>query len=89
MSLDDDFNNACEKVKKLTKKPTDSILLQLYGLYKQSTNGRNKEPNPSIFDLKAYSKWNAWDECRILSKNMAKQRYIDLVYEITGGTSIT
>ena len=82
MSLDQDFNTATEEVKKLTKTPSNKHLLQLYGLYKQSTIGTNKEPKPSILDQKAISKWNVWYENRMLSKNMAKKKYIELVSEL-------
>ena len=81
MSLDEDFENAAEEVKNLTKKPSDKDLLLLYGLFKQSTLGINNEPKPSMFNLTASSKWNAWYENRMLSKNMAKKKYIDLVTE--------
>ena len=81
MSLDQDFEIAAKEVKNLTKKPTDKDLLVLYGLYKQSTVGTNSEPKPSMFNPTAYSKWNAWYENRMLSKNMAKKKYIDLVTE--------
>ena len=81
MSLDEDFNNAAEEVKNLTKKPSDKDLLLLYGLFKQSTLGINNESKPSMFNLTASSKWNAWYENRMLSKNMAKKKYIDLVAE--------
>ena len=82
MTLDEDFNSACEEVKKISKRPSDKILLQLYGLYKQSTIGTNNEQKPTIFDQKAISKWNAWYENRMLSKNMAKKKYIELVNEL-------
>ena len=82
MNLEQDFNNAIEEVKKLTKTPSNKHLLQLYGLYKQSTIGTNKDSKPSVLDQKATSKWNAWYENRMLSKNMAKKKYIDLVLEL-------
>ncbi len=79
MSLEQDFNTAAEEVKNLTKKPSDKDLLKLYGLFKQSTLGINNEPKPSIFNPTASSKWNAWYENRMLSKNMAKRKYIEIV----------
>jgi diazepam-binding inhibitor (GABA receptor modulating acyl-CoA-binding protein) len=81
MSLDEDFDKACEDVKNLNKKPSDKDLLVLYGLYKQSTIGTNNEPKPFIFDLTKISKWNAWHENRMISKNMAKKKYIEVVSE--------
>jgi len=82
MSLEQDFNIAAEEVKKLSKKPSDKDLLKLYGLYKQSTLGTNNEPKPSIFNPTTYSKWNVWYENRMLSKNMAKKKYVELVQEL-------
>lgn len=35
------FTEAAEKVKTLTKKPTDEELLELYAFYKQATDGDN------------------------------------------------
>jgi hypothetical protein len=34
-----DFQQAAEDVKKLTKKPTDDEMLKVYGLFKQATVG--------------------------------------------------
>ena len=81
MSLDEYFDTAAEEVKKLNKKPSDKDLLLLYGLFKQSTIGTNNEVKPSIFNIKEVSKWNSWYENRMLSKNMAKRKYIELVQE--------
>ena len=39
MSFVQNFNAAAEKVKKLTKSPTDDELKEVYALYKQSTVG--------------------------------------------------
>lgn len=39
MSLEAQFKEAAAKVEKLTKKPTDAELLEIYGLYKQATVG--------------------------------------------------
>ena len=35
MDLDDDFKSAAERVIKLSKRPPNDIMLQLYALYKQ------------------------------------------------------
>jgi acyl-CoA-binding protein len=39
------FNQAAEKVKNLTKRPSDEELLELYALYKQATVGDNNTGN--------------------------------------------
>ena len=40
------FNQAAENIKKLTKRPEDEELLELYALYKQATIGDNNTGNP-------------------------------------------
>ncbi len=43
MDLDDNFKSAAERVTKLSKRPPNDIMLQLYALYKQGNNGgRNR-----------------------------------------------
>lgn len=49
MSLDERFNEAAERVKTLTKRPTDKELLELYAYFKQGTFGDNK--TSKIFHL--------------------------------------
>jgi len=41
MSLQENFDKAAAEVKAFSKRPDDSVLLQLYGLYKQATTGDN------------------------------------------------
>ena len=73
------FNQSAIDVQNLKTKPSTEHLLQLYGLYKQSLFGSNKEKTPGFFDFKSKSKFEAWDKYKTLSKNMAKQDYIKLV----------
>jgi diazepam-binding inhibitor (GABA receptor modulator, acyl-CoA-binding protein) len=79
--LDDEFNQAVIDVQNLIVKPTNQDLLKLYGLYKQSLYGSNKEKEPSLFDFTGRLKYKAWANVKSLSKNMAKQDYIKLVDE--------
>ena len=41
---------------------SDKNKLLLYGLYKQSNEGNNKERPPSIINFKAHSKWQSWKQ---------------------------
>ena len=79
MSLDQNFAQSQENVKTLTKRPSDTQFLELYGLFKQASEGDNNSSKPGMFDIKGQFKWNAWKDKAGLSKDEAKQKYIDLV----------
>ncbi|KAK1767963.1 acyl CoA binding protein [Phialemonium atrogriseum] len=78
----DAFKKAIADSKKLTAKPSNEQLLQLYALFKTGT-GEDfaKAPAPSMFDIKAKAKKNAWkaivDEG--ISAEEAQERYVELV----------
>ena len=55
-SLESQFQNAAQQVKNLSQKPSNEELLNLYGLFKQSTIGNNNTPKPGLFDLKGKAK---------------------------------
>lgn len=77
--VDLEFRIAAHNVKNLSKKPTDSELLKLYGLYKQSLYGNNKTEKPDFFNFKEISKWNAWNDESGKGRSNAKKEYIDFV----------
>ncbi|XP_031623961.1 acyl-CoA-binding protein homolog [Contarinia nasturtii] len=82
MSLDERFNEAAERVKLLTKRPTDQELLQLYAFFKQGTFGDNNTSKPGMFDLKGKAKWNTWNEKKGMSQDEAKEKYIAFVDQL-------
>lgn len=82
MSLDANFEKAQVDVKTLTKRPSDAQLLDLYAYFKQSTEGDNTTSKPGMFDIKGQFKWKTWSEKAGLSKDEAKQKYIDLVQDL-------
>ncbi|CAK1550248.1 unnamed protein product [Leptosia nina] len=77
--LDIAFNKASEHVRKLTSKLDNNQLLELYGLYKQSTEGKCNISKPGWFDGKGRKKWEAWQSLGNMPIDEAKQQYIDLV----------
>lgn len=79
MSLDQNFEQAQEDVKSLTKRPGDMQLLDLYAFFKQATEGDNQTSKPGMFDMKGQFKWKAWKEKEGMSRDEARQKYIDLV----------
>ena len=75
---------ASEEVKKLTLRPSNQDLLELYSLYKQVYYGDCTTPCPSILDLKAREKWKWWNGKRGMSQYDAMSRYILLVSRLLG-----
>lgn len=73
------FENAVSRSKELPKRPNNEELLQLYALYKQSTEGDVVGDRPGGFDFKAIAKYDAWEEVKGKSKDQAMQEYVALV----------
>jgi len=79
MDLLEKFQAAAVRSKELTKRPSNEELLQLYALYKQSTEGDVAGDRPGGFDFKAIAKFDAWEELKGKSKDDAMKDYISLV----------
>ncbi|CAG8700691.1 20719_t:CDS:2 [Cetraspora pellucida] len=60
-------------------KLSDEIKLKLYGTYKAATIGTCNAPKPSLLDFRGRAKWDSWNELGEISKEDAKQRYIDIL----------
>ena len=83
MELIAQFEQAVANSKTLSSKPDNDILLQLYSLYKQATEGDAPEEVPSNpFDFVGKAKHNAWSELGGKTKEMAMQEYIDLITKL-------
>lgn len=77
------FEKAVEASKTLIEKPSNEILLQLYALYKQGTVGDvNIDPPSNPFDIVNKAKYNAWNELKGKSKDVAMQEYISLIQKL-------
>ena len=61
---------------------SDKNKLLLYGLYKQSNEGNNRKPPPSIINFKAHSKWQSWKQQAGKGKQRCKKEYIQLVTKL-------
>lgn len=79
MALQDDFQAAKEKVGTLPEKPSNDVLLKLYGLFKQGSEGDNNMEQPAMFDFVKQAKYNAWEGLRGTSKQEAQLQYITFV----------
>lgn len=73
------FLKAAEDVRKLTERPTDQELLELYGLFKQATVGDCNTSKPWFYDLKGAAKWDEWNKRKGTSKDEAETAYTALV----------
>ncbi|KAG0747878.1 hypothetical protein G6F57_001952 [Rhizopus arrhizus] len=75
------FTTAAEEVQKLSTKPSNDELLELYGLYKQAIVGDNETSKPT-FDIKGRYKWDAWTKLKGMSQEEAEQKYIEFVEKL-------
>ena len=75
---------AAERLKTLTERPSNQEVLKLYGLYKQATIGDNRTSKPGMFDMKGQYKWKAWKGNAGMSMEDAADAYAALVDELLG-----
>lgn len=78
-TLPDQFAAAKARVEKLSERPSNDQLLDLYGLYKQATEGDVKGSRPGLLDLKGRAKYDAWASRKGTGKDDAMKRYIEAV----------
>lgn len=83
MELQELFDQAAAESKRLAEKPSNETLLQLYALYKQSTEGDNAgDPPSNPFDFVAKAKYEAWLGIKGKTKEAAMEEYISLVNKL-------
>ncbi|HEU4385224.1 MAG TPA: acyl-CoA-binding protein [Anaeromyxobacteraceae bacterium] len=80
--MPDTFAEAQERVKKLSRRPSNAELLQLYSLYKQATEGDARGSRPGILDLVGRAKWDAWAARKGMPPDEARRQYVALVDEL-------
>ncbi|MFV2074099.1 MAG: acyl-CoA-binding protein [Thermoanaerobaculales bacterium] len=78
MDLKDQFEQSIKQAKSLSSQSNDT-LLELYGLYKQATEGDVQGDRPGGFDFRGAAKYDAWKKRRGMSNDEAMQAYVDLV----------
>jgi acyl-CoA-binding protein len=82
MPLESDFHAAVDKTKTFTKRPDNQELLDLYGLFKQATDGDASGERPGGFDFKAIMKFDAWEKNKGKSKEQAMNEYVAFVSKL-------
>lgn len=85
MELKTLFEKAAADSKNLSAKPDNETLLQLYSLYKQSTEGDVSGDAPSNpFDFVGKAKYEAWASLKGKTSEAAMNEYVALVEKLKG-----
>ncbi len=79
MDLLQKFEASVANSKSLTERPSNDILLKIYSLFKQATEGDNSSEKPGGFDFKAIAKYRAWEAQKGKPKNACMQEYVELI----------
>lgn len=75
------FDQAAAQARTLPEQPNE-VLLELYGLYKQATEGDVSGEEPGMFDFVGRAKYDAWAARRGMSRDEAMEAYIARVAEL-------
>ncbi|XP_039252427.2 enoyl-CoA delta isomerase 2-like [Styela clava] len=81
-SADTNFQTAKERLNTLGIQPENNTKLKMYALFKQATVGKNKTDKPEASNFAGQYKWSAWTELGDMTKDEAKQAYVDLVTDL-------
>jgi acyl-CoA-binding protein len=73
------FAQAQRDVTALAERPDNNIVLKLYALYKQATQGDATGEQPGSFDFVGRAKFEAWSAIKGTAVEDAMQKYIELV----------
>ena len=85
MDLKTQFEQAVADSKLLSEKPGNETLLQLYSLYKQSTEGDVSGDAPTNpFDFVNRAKYDAWAALKGKASEQCMQEYIELINKLKG-----
>ena len=78
-NLEERFEAAQEAVKRLSTRPDDETLLELYSYFKQATEGDAAGSRPGAFEFVARAKHDAWQARKGIKRDAAMRAYIKLV----------
>ena len=72
------FEEVAQKMRDQKPALSDDQKKEVYGLFKQGTNGDNTVDKPGLMSgFEARGKWDAWEAKKGMSQDDAKQAYID------------
>lgn len=73
------FNQAATDAQALSTRPSNDVMLKLYALYKQATQGDVLGKRPGFTNPVGRAKYDAWGMLKGKSQEEAMQEYVDLV----------
>ena len=80
--LENKFLACVDKAQNSSEKPnkpiSNEMKLEIYGLYKQATQGDVSGPKPAFLDLVGRAKYKAWEGFKGMETYEAMQKYIDI-----------
>ena len=94
--LQQQFEAAARRVDNLPPEQGAEDLVELYGLYKQATDGdhdtqgdevdRDDHDNPNGPAGLSQAQWESWSKRKGMPEEEAKRRYVEMVNQLTGST---
>lgn len=84
MATQEEFDTAAAAVQKLPKTPSNDVLLELYGLFKQASTGDATGKRPGMMNVRGRAKFDAWAARKGMSQEDARTAYVKLVSTLTG-----
>ena len=94
MNIDQQFKAAADQVNNLPGDMAAAHMTELYGLYKQATEGdvnmKGDEVDPTAADKASgpaglsQAQWDSWNQFKGVPEEEAKRRYVAKAAEITG-----
>ena len=82
MDIEEEFKSATERSTKLSKRPANDILLELYSLFKQANEGDVEGDRPGFADFEGRAKFDSWKKLLGKPQEDAKREYISLVEKL-------
>jgi acyl-CoA-binding protein len=83
------FEDAAKGVMNLKQRPDNDVLLKLYALYKQGSEGDVSGPKPGFFDFVGSAKYEAWEKLKGTKPDDAMKKYIALVGSVTTPAAVS
>ncbi len=79
------FDASVAESKTLAKRPDNAVLLKLYALYKQASDGDVEGKRPGFTDMVGRAKYDAWAVIKGTSSEEAMNQYIALIESLKAG----
>lgn len=80
--LNEEFQNAADRLQLIHSALPNDVLLELYAFYKQATTGECNIAKPNIFNSQGRAKWTAWNNLGKMTATEAKTKYIEKLYSV-------